>query len=158
MCHLHADRAAAEHGAVLGGAPDLIRVAAISPRVFRVVWSLSDAAGGTLSPRPVATVGPAVVHGVVQKDLGFPDHLAAGRRTDGGGAETRPVVDEGSSWALQLVDHEVQAVDNLAEPVIKIASQAVELGFQTVERRLDTFYGSCRPRRATSVQDLGGSP
>ena len=55
VCHLHRDRDAAERcGAGLDGTPDLIRVAAINRlgRVYRVVWSLSDTAGGTLRAAP----------------------------------------------------------------------------------------------------------
>lgn len=49
VCHLHADRGGAERcGVRLGGKPDLVRLAAVSPRVYRVIWSLSAAAGGEL--------------------------------------------------------------------------------------------------------------
>ena len=54
VCHLHRARDAAERcGAGFDGTPDLIRVAAIKRlgRVYRVVWSLSDTAGGTLRAR-----------------------------------------------------------------------------------------------------------
>ena len=61
VCHLHADRDAAERcGELMGGAPDLIRLEKRSERVWRVLWSLSDAAGGQLRPRPAAApVAPA---------------------------------------------------------------------------------------------------
>ena len=55
VCHLHRNRDAAERcGAGFDGTPDLIRVAAINRlgRVYRVVWSLSDTAGGTLRAAP----------------------------------------------------------------------------------------------------------
>ena len=68
VCHLHADRAAAERcGAGLGGAPDLVGLAPVRERVYRVEWSLSDAAGGTLRtappPPPVAPAPAACDHG-----------------------------------------------------------------------------------------------
>ena len=49
VCHLHEDRAGAERcGTALGGSPDLVRLVNQSERVYRVVWSLSNAAGGEL--------------------------------------------------------------------------------------------------------------
>ena len=52
VCHLYADRAAAERcGVRLGGAPELIRLDEIRPAVYRVTWSLSDAASGRLRAR-----------------------------------------------------------------------------------------------------------
>ena len=53
----HRDREAAERcGPGFDGTPDRIRVAAINRlgRVYRVVWSLSDTAGGTLRAAPPA--------------------------------------------------------------------------------------------------------
>ena len=60
VCHLHADRDEAEQcGAEQGGAPELVKLERRSERVYRVVWSLSDTAGGKLR-RPVAgAVQPA---------------------------------------------------------------------------------------------------
>ena len=52
VCHLHADRESAERcGALLGGVPDLVRLENHTERVYRVVWSLSDASGGKLRRR-----------------------------------------------------------------------------------------------------------
>ncbi len=49
VCHLHPDRAAAERcGALMGGGPDLVRLEKHTARVYRVLWSLSDVAGGEL--------------------------------------------------------------------------------------------------------------
>ena len=62
VCHVHGTRDAAERcGAAVEGAPDLVRLERYSARVYRVLWSLSDAAGGELRPRPVAA--PAVTVG-----------------------------------------------------------------------------------------------
>ena len=56
VCHLHDRRAAAEQcGAEHDGIPELLKLERRSERVYRVVWSLSDAAGGELRrpvPRP----------------------------------------------------------------------------------------------------------
>lgn len=54
LCHLHPDRAAAERcGALMGGNPDLVRLEKHTARVYRVLWSLSDMAGGELrKPAP----------------------------------------------------------------------------------------------------------
>ena len=54
VCHLHPDRAAVERcGALMGGAPDLVRLENHTARVYRVLWSLSDVAGGELrKPAP----------------------------------------------------------------------------------------------------------
>ena len=60
VCHLHVDRAAAERcGALLGGTPDLLRLETQSERVYRVVWSLSDASGGELRRPVLKPVPPA---------------------------------------------------------------------------------------------------
>ncbi len=49
VCHLHDSRDEAEQcAAEYGGAPELVKLERRSERVYRVVWSLSDAAGGTL--------------------------------------------------------------------------------------------------------------
>ena len=58
LAHVGPDRDGAERaGAALEGAPDLLRLEHQSPRVWRVLWSLSDASGGELRPRP-ARVAP----------------------------------------------------------------------------------------------------
>ena len=49
VCGLHDSRAAAEqYGAECGRVPELVKLKRRSERVFEVVWSLSDAAGGRL--------------------------------------------------------------------------------------------------------------
>ena len=53
VCHVHADRAAAERcGVLLGGAPELVRLDKVRPAVYRVAWSLSSVASGRLRRRP----------------------------------------------------------------------------------------------------------
>ena len=67
VCHLHPDRAAAERcGALMGGDPDLVRLENHTARVYRVLWSLSDVAGGELRkpaspPAPPAEKRPGAV-------------------------------------------------------------------------------------------------
>ena len=52
------DRAAAERcGALMGGDPDLVRLEKHRARVYRVLWSLSDVAGGELR-KPVRPPAP----------------------------------------------------------------------------------------------------
>ena len=63
LAHVGPDRDGAERaGAALGGTPDLLRLEKRSPRVWRVLWSLSDTSGGQLRPAPpealTAPVGP----------------------------------------------------------------------------------------------------
>ena len=44
VCHVHADRAAAERcGVLLGRAPELVRLDEVRPAVYRATWSLSSA-------------------------------------------------------------------------------------------------------------------
>ncbi len=58
VCHVHGTRAAAERcGAAVEGAPDLVRLERCTERVWRVLWSLSDTAGGKLRAAP--SVAPA---------------------------------------------------------------------------------------------------
>ena len=58
VCYLHPDRAAAERcGALMGGDPDLVRLEKHTARVYRVLWSLSDMAGGELR-KPAPPPGP----------------------------------------------------------------------------------------------------
>ena len=61
VCHLHPDRASAERcGALMGGDPDLVRLEKHTARVYRVLWSLSDVAGGELrKPAPPPAPPPA---------------------------------------------------------------------------------------------------
>lgn len=61
VCHLHPDRAATERcGALMGGDPDLVRLEKHTARVYRVLWSLSDVAGGRLrKPAPPPPLPPA---------------------------------------------------------------------------------------------------
>ena len=60
VCHVHADRVAAERcGAALGGAPDLVRLERYSARVYKVQWSLSDTSGGELRRPPAEPAPPA---------------------------------------------------------------------------------------------------
>ena len=60
VCHLHADRDEAEQcGVEHGGVPELVKLERRSERVWRVVWSLSDASGGELRrPAPVQAAAP----------------------------------------------------------------------------------------------------
>ena len=66
VCHLHPDRAATERcGALMGGDPDLVRLEKHTARVYRVLWSLSDMAGGKLrkpasAPAPPSTKRPSI--------------------------------------------------------------------------------------------------
>ena len=49
VCHFHVSRDEAEQcGAEHVGTPDLVKLERYSERVYRVVWSLSDAVGGEL--------------------------------------------------------------------------------------------------------------
>ena len=66
VCHLHPDRAVAERcGALMGGAPDLVRLEKHTARVYRVLWSLSDVAGGELrKPAPPPAPPPEKRPGV----------------------------------------------------------------------------------------------
>ena len=68
VCHMHPDRAAAERcGALMGGDPDLLRLEKHTARVYRVLWSLSDVAGGELrKPVRPAAPPPAQRTGVVR--------------------------------------------------------------------------------------------
>ena len=68
VCHLHPDRASAERcGALMGGDPDLVRLEKHTARVYRVLWSLSDVAGGELrKPAPPAAPPPAKRSGTVR--------------------------------------------------------------------------------------------
>ena len=61
VCHLHASRAAAEQcGVEHGGVPELVKLERRSERVYRVVWSLSDASGGELRrPSTESRTSPA---------------------------------------------------------------------------------------------------
>lgn len=66
VCHLHPDRASTERcGALMGGDPDLVRLEKHTARVYRVLWSLSDVAGGKLRkpaspPAPPSAKRPGV--------------------------------------------------------------------------------------------------
>ena len=49
VCHFHDTRDGAELcGTEHGGVPELVKLERCSERVYRVVWSLSDTAGGRL--------------------------------------------------------------------------------------------------------------
>ena len=59
VCHLHGSREEAEQcGAERDCAPELVRLERRSERVWRVVWSLSDTAGGELRRRPAPVQAP----------------------------------------------------------------------------------------------------
>jgi len=66
--HMHPDRASAERcGALMGGDPDLVRLEKHTARVYRVLWSLSDVAGGKLrKPVPPASPPPAKRPGTIR--------------------------------------------------------------------------------------------
>ena len=52
VCHFHESQDEAEQcGAGHDGSPELVRLERQSERVYRVVWSLSDTAGGKLRGR-----------------------------------------------------------------------------------------------------------
>jgi len=76
VCHLHPDRASTERcGALMGGDPDLVRLEKHTARVYRVLWSLSDMAGGKLRksvPTAAAAPPPAQRPGTVR---GWPGNV-----------------------------------------------------------------------------------
>ena len=74
VCHLHSNRAAAERsGALMGGNPDLVRLEKHTARVYRVLWSLSDVAGGELrKPAPPPAPPPAKRPGAPSRSVSPP--------------------------------------------------------------------------------------